>query len=203
MKTRRCRGNSSFTPFYTCRRWSCLDGDINQLCGETPIDLRMRVPAPKTDFSDLSVMLTETEREAAINVPGQCGQEQRKLEEWQELYSQRFVTLGINLHSYNAVVWVTSQFLGALNSSWWLNRRHQAAISNTFDSLFTKSRKTSLLPNIRDDPITAGLSSRVNDTFQQLLRCFCWYDSSNKTNLVIEVEFAYNARRALLHSLRG
>jgi cytochrome P450 len=60
---------------------------------------------------------------------------------------------GTNLDSYGVVVWVTSQFSGALNS-WWLNRKQQAAISDTFDPLITQIRTTSLLPNIRDDAIT-------------------------------------------------
>jgi hypothetical protein len=63
--------------------------------------------------------------------------------------------LGINADSYNAVVWVTSWFYGSL-SSWWLNKQ-QALIPNTFDSLVTEIRKTSLLPNIRDDAINVLL----------------------------------------------
>jgi hypothetical protein len=46
-------------------------------------------------------------------------------------------------------------------------------------------------------PETGGLTERVNNTCQQLLRCFCCYDGSNLTNLLPQVEFAYNAFRAL------
>jgi hypothetical protein len=37
----------------------------------------------------------------------------------------------------------------------------------------------------------------VNITFRQLLRCFCCYDGSYWTTLLPQVEFAYNASRAL------
>jgi hypothetical protein len=46
-------------------------------------------------------------------------------------------------------------------------------------------------------PKTYGLTERVNNTFQQLLRCFCCYDGSDWTTLLPQVEFAYNASRAL------
>jgi hypothetical protein len=46
-------------------------------------------------------------------------------------------------------------------------------------------------------PETDGLKERVNNTFQQLLRCFCCYDGSDWTMLLPQVEFAYNASRAL------
>jgi hypothetical protein len=58
--------------------------------------------------------------------------------------------LGIKLDSHNVIVWVTSQFSYALISRW-LNRKRQATISDTFDSLIIGIRKTSLLPDIRDD----------------------------------------------------
>jgi hypothetical protein len=41
------------------------------------------------------------------------------------------------------------------------------------------------------------LTERVNSTFQQLLRCFCCYDGSDWTTLLPQLEFAYNASRAL------
>jgi putative transposase len=44
---------------------------------------------------------------------------------------------------------------------------------------------------------TGGLTERVNITFQQLLRCFCCYDGYDWTTLLPQVEFAYNAFRAL------
>jgi hypothetical protein len=46
-------------------------------------------------------------------------------------------------------------------------------------------------------PKTDGLTKRVNITFQQLLRCLCCYDGSDWTTLLTQVEFAYNASRAL------
>jgi hypothetical protein len=46
-------------------------------------------------------------------------------------------------------------------------------------------------------PETGGLTERVNITFKQLLRCFCCYDGSDWTTLPPQVEFAYNASRAL------
>jgi transposase InsO family protein len=44
---------------------------------------------------------------------------------------------------------------------------------------------------------TNGLTERVNNTFQQLLRCFYCYDGSDWITLLPQVEFAYNASRAL------
>jgi hypothetical protein len=65
-------------------------GYINQLCGETPTDLRMGVPAPKTKFSGFSVTVIETQRMAAINYPLQSGREPRDLEDKLEAQPQRF-----------------------------------------------------------------------------------------------------------------
>jgi hypothetical protein len=38
---------------------------INQLCGETPTDLRMGIPAHVTNFASRSVTLIETKRNVA------------------------------------------------------------------------------------------------------------------------------------------
>jgi hypothetical protein len=46
-------------------------------------------------------------------------------------------------------------------------------------------------------PETYGLTERVNNIFQQLLRCFSGYDGSDWTVLLPQVDFAYNASRAL------
>jgi transposase InsO family protein len=46
-------------------------------------------------------------------------------------------------------------------------------------------------------PKTNGLTERVSNTFQQLLRCLCCHDGSDWTALLPQVEFAYNASRAL------
>jgi hypothetical protein len=56
---------------------------------------------------------------------------------------------------------------------------------------------TRITMSSRRHPETYGLTERVNITFQQLLRCFCCYDGSNLTCLLPQVEFAYNASRAL------
>jgi hypothetical protein len=55
---------------------------INRLCGETPTDLRMGVPAPTNNFATLSVTLNETQRTGAINAPCHLGQDPRKLDEY-------------------------------------------------------------------------------------------------------------------------
>jgi hypothetical protein len=44
---------------------------------------------------------------------------------------------------------------------------------------------------------TDGLTERVNNTFQQLLRCLCCYDGTDWTTLLPQMEFPYNASRAL------
>jgi hypothetical protein len=64
--------------------------------------------------------------------------------------------LGITADSYEAVIYVTAKFSRPQNS-WWLNRKQQAAIPTSFDSLVEELRKTSLLPNIRYDAINAVL----------------------------------------------
>jgi hypothetical protein len=99
-----------------------IKGYINRLCSETPIDLRMGVPAPTSDLVGLSVNLSETQRKAAINSKFQPGREPRELEDWLEAQPQRFAMLGITADSYDAVVWVTAQFSGPSNSQW-LNRK--------------------------------------------------------------------------------
>jgi glyceraldehyde-3-phosphate dehydrogenase/erythrose-4-phosphate dehydrogenase len=96
----------------------------------------MGVPVPTTNFASVSVTLTEPQRKAAISAPCQDGQDARKLEEWIEMQPQRFLMMGINPDTYNVVVEVTSQFSGALNT-WWLHRKTQATILDTFDSLVT------------------------------------------------------------------
>jgi hypothetical protein len=46
-------------------------------------------------------------------------------------------------------------------------------------------------------PEIDGLTERVNNTFQQLLHCFCCYDVSDWTDFLPQVEFTCNASRAL------
>ena len=101
--------------------------------------------------------LAETQRKVAINSPFQSGENALNLEDWLEAQPQRFLLLGITADSYDSVIWVTSQFSGHLNG-WWLNRKVQAAIPSTFDQLVAELRKTTFLPNIQDDAISALLS---------------------------------------------
>jgi hypothetical protein len=112
---------------------------------------------PTTNFASLHVTLTETQRKSAVNSPLHSGRFPRDLEDWLEDQPQRFLLLGITADSYDSVIWVTSQFSGPLNG-WWLNRKQQAAIPTTFDLLVAELRKTSMLPNIKDDGINALLS---------------------------------------------
>jgi 8-oxo-dGTP pyrophosphatase MutT (NUDIX family) len=49
--------------------WLLFRGYINQLCGETPTDLRVGTPMPTRNLAELPVTLTETQRKAAINSP--------------------------------------------------------------------------------------------------------------------------------------
>jgi hypothetical protein len=76
----------------------------------------MEAPVPTTNFVGLPVTLTETQRKAAINSPMQSSRFPRELEDWREAQPQRFVLLGITADSYDAVIWVTSQFFGPLNN---------------------------------------------------------------------------------------
>jgi hypothetical protein len=73
-----------------------IKGFINHLCGETPIDLRIGVPAPTINFGGTSVTSTKTQRKAAINAPYQSRQDPRKLEDLLEMQPQHFIMLGIN-----------------------------------------------------------------------------------------------------------
>jgi hypothetical protein len=55
--------------------WVLIKGYINQLCRATPIDVRMGVPAPTTNFVGWEVTLIEAQRKAAINAPDQSRQD--------------------------------------------------------------------------------------------------------------------------------
>jgi hypothetical protein len=133
-----------------------LRGHNIRLCGETPTDLRMGVPAPTINIDGLSVSLTGTQRKAAINPRYESGRDLRELEDWLEAQPQRFAMLAINADWYNAIVWVTHEFSGPF-MSWWLNRKQQSTIPDSFDALVEETRKTSVLPNIRDDVINTML----------------------------------------------
>jgi hypothetical protein len=136
--------------------WMLVRGHINRMCGETPTDLRMGVPAPRAKFVGLTVTLTKMQRKAAINSRYQSGRDARELEDWLEAKPQRFAMLGINADSYNVVAWVTSHISIPLDN-WWLNRKQQAASTNSLDTLVEETRKTSLLHNLRDDVINTML----------------------------------------------
>jgi hypothetical protein len=97
-----------------------------------------------------------TQRKVAINSRYRSGRDARELEDWLKAQPQRFAKLGSNDDSHNVVVWGTSQLFGPLNL-WWLNRKQQAIIPNSFDTQVEEIRKTSVLPNIRDDAIDATL----------------------------------------------
>jgi hypothetical protein len=95
--------------------WLLIRGYINQLCGETPTDLRVGTPMPTTNLAGLPMTLTESQRKAAVNSPFQSSADARDLEDWLEAQPQRFLLLGITADSYDSVIWVTSQFSGHLN----------------------------------------------------------------------------------------
>jgi hypothetical protein len=102
--------------------WLLSRGYINQMCGETPTDLRVGMPVPTRNLAALPVTLTETQRKDAINFPFQSGGNARELEDWLEAQPLRFLLLGITADLYDSVIWVTSHFSGHLNG-WWLNRK--------------------------------------------------------------------------------
>jgi hypothetical protein len=107
--------------------WLLIRIYINQLCGETPTDLRVGMPMPTRNLVGLPMTLTETQRKEAINSPFQSGGNAGELEDWLEAQPQRFLLLGITDDSYDSVIGVTSQFSGHLNG-WWLNRKDQVTI---------------------------------------------------------------------------
>jgi hypothetical protein len=92
--------------------WLLIRGYINQLCGETPTDLRVGTPMPTTNLAGLHVTLAETQRKATTNSPFLYGENARNLEDWLDAQPQRFLLLGITADSYDSVIWVTSQFSG-------------------------------------------------------------------------------------------
>jgi hypothetical protein len=60
---------TSLTAAISGHAWMLIKGYFNQLCGETPIDLRMGVPATTTKFASVEVTRIETQRKATINAP--------------------------------------------------------------------------------------------------------------------------------------
>jgi hypothetical protein len=60
--------HNSFFPRFTAsdcgHMWMLINGDINYLCDETPIDLRMEYPALGINFACLSITIIETQRKA-------------------------------------------------------------------------------------------------------------------------------------------
>jgi hypothetical protein len=154
---------SRFTSVDSGHVWLLICGHINQLCGETPTDLRVGMPMPTRNLGGLHVTLPETQRKAAINSPLLSGRDANELEDWLEAQPHRFLMLGITADSYDSVIWVTSQFSEHLNG-WWLNRKTQAAIPSTYDPLVAELRKTTFLPNIQDDAINALLNLTQGNT---------------------------------------
>jgi hypothetical protein len=77
-----------------------------------------------------------------------------------------------------------------------VNDRDPKFTSGLWETLW---RRLGTRPNVSSirHPETHGLTERVDNTFQQLLRCFCCYDGTLWTDLYPQVEFAYNASRAL------
>jgi hypothetical protein len=95
---------SRFTSVDSGHVWLLIRGHINQLCGETPTDLRVGMPMPTRHLARLHVTLTETQRKAAINSPLQSGRDANELEDWLEAQPQRFLMLGITAYSYESVM---------------------------------------------------------------------------------------------------
>jgi hypothetical protein len=81
---------SRFTSVDFGHVWLLIHGHINQLCGETPTDLRVGMPMPTRNLTGLHVTLTETQRKAAINSPLESGRDANELEDWLEAQPQRF-----------------------------------------------------------------------------------------------------------------
>jgi hypothetical protein len=168
--------------------WLLICGYINQLCGETPTDLRVGTPMPTETLAGLPVTLTETQRKAAINSPFQSGSNARDLEDWLEAQPQRFLLLGITADSYNSVIWVTSQFSRHLNG-WWLNQKVQAAIPSTYDQLVAELRKTTFLLDIQDDAINALLNLTKSNMMSYAVYVKQFYDflRRSRQNLTADV----------------
>jgi hypothetical protein len=75
--------------------------------------------------------------------------------------------------------------------------RDPKLINGFWQTLWKRLRTRLNMSSIRH-PETDGLTERVSNTFQQLLRCLCCYDGSNQKDVMLpQVEFAYNATRAL------
>jgi hypothetical protein len=125
----------------------------------------MKDPAYLTNFVELSVILIETQRKAAIVTTYQSGQDARKLEQWLDMPQQRFVMLGIDLDSLiqcRVLSGILAMKLSRPLNNWWLNRRLHGNIRNSFESLVTSIRKKSMLPNIRDDAINSMIGHAQN-----------------------------------------
>jgi hypothetical protein len=135
------------------------------------------------------VNLAETQRKAAINSPLQSGSNANELEDWLEARPQRFLMFGITADSYDAVMWVTSQFSGHLNG-WWLNRKTQATIPSTYDQLVKELRKTTFLPNILDDAINALLNLTQSSSMSYALYTKQYNDflRRSRQNLTADVQ---------------
>jgi hypothetical protein len=79
-----------------------------------------------------------------------------------------------------------------------ISNRDLKFVSGFWETLYWRRLGTRLNMSSSRHPETGGLTERVKNTFQRLLRCLCCYDRSNWTYLLPLVEFAYIASRALL-----
>jgi hypothetical protein len=77
-----------------------------------------------------------------------------------------------------------------------MSDRNPKFVSGFWQTLWQRL-ETRLNMSSNRHPETDGMTERVNNTFQQLLRCFCCHDGSDWTTLLPQVKFAYNASRAL------
>jgi hypothetical protein len=91
--------------------WKQCVGFFNELVGEEPSALRMRVSPLATNFDGLPIFLTENQRKV-VRAPRPDGTNPRDLEDLLEFQPQRFLLLGLDPDTFNAVTWVTSQFGG-------------------------------------------------------------------------------------------
>jgi hypothetical protein len=110
--------------------WLLIRGYINQLCGETPTDLRVGTPMPTTKLDGLHVTLPETHRKKWVNSPFQYGADARDLEDWLEAQPQRFLLLGITADLYDI------SYLGYFTVFWtseWLVVEPESSSRHPFD----------------------------------------------------------------------
>jgi hypothetical protein len=77
-----------------------------------------------------------------------------------------------------------------------VNDRDPKIVNGLWPTLYRRP-ETRLNMSCNRHPETDELTERVNSTFQQHVRCSCCYDGSKWTNMLPQVEFAYNVARSL------